>query len=155
LATTQQASAPTAIWVVDDHLPTAAAVAEIVRGLGHSARTFAAAELACQELDRASGRELCSVLITDLRMPGMDGLALLQRFRVQAPGVGVVVITAHGSIDDAVEAMRAGALDFLTKPLDVERVETVIRNAVVRSVLDAELACCRSASSCAWAAPTS
>ena len=137
MATTQQASAPTAIWVVDDHLPSAAAVAEIVRGLGHRPRTFAAAELAVAALEHASARELCSVLITDLRMPGMNGLALLQRFRVQAPGVGVVVITAHGSIDDAVEAMRAGALDFLTKPLDVERVETVIRNAVVRALLDA------------------
>src|SRR4029079_10117254 len=85
------------IWVVDDHLPTAAAVAEIVRGLGHSARTFAAAELACDALERASSAELCAVLITDLRMPGMDGMALLQRFRTRAPAVGVLVITAHGS----------------------------------------------------------
>jgi len=127
------------IWVVDDHLPTAAAVAEIVRGLGHSARTFAAAELACDALERASSAELCAVLITDLRMPGMDGMALLQRFRTRAPAVGVLVITAHGSIDDAVVAMRAGAFDFLTKPLAVERVETVVRNAVMRAVLDAEL----------------
>jgi DNA-binding NtrC family response regulator len=127
------------VWVVDDHLPTATAVAEIVRGLGHEVRAFASAEKACAALDGAADEEVCSVLVTDLRMPGMDGLALLQRFRLQAPGVGVVVITAHGSIDEAVEAMRAGALDFLTKPLDVERVESVIRNAIVRSVLDAEL----------------
>jgi len=127
------------VWIVDDHRPTAAAVAEIVRGLGHVPRTFAAAEMACDAVDHAAAGELCSVLITDLRMPGMDGLALLQRFRVCAPAVGVVVITAHGSIDDAVEAMRAGALDFLTKPLDVERVETVIRNAITRALLDAEL----------------
>jgi DNA-binding NtrC family response regulator len=127
------------VWVVDDHLPTATAVAEIVRGLGHRARSFAAAEMASDALEQAAAGELCSVLITDLRLPGMNGLTLLQRFRVRAPGVGVVVITAHGSIDDAVEAIRAGALDFLTKPLDVERVETVIRNAIVRSLLDAEL----------------
>jgi DNA-binding NtrC family response regulator len=127
------------VWVVDDHQPTAAAVAEIVRGLGHAPRVFANGEKACAALDAATEQDLCAVLVTDLRMPGLDGLALLQRFRLQAPGVGVVVITAHGSIDEAVEAMRAGALDFLTKPLDVERVESVIRNAIVRSVLDAEL----------------
>src|SRR4051812_12278777 len=126
------------VWVVDDHAPTASAVAEIVRGLGHVPRAFASAERACAVLEQSEDGELCSVLVTDLRMPGMDGMALLQRFRTRAPGVSVVVITAHGSIDDAVEAMRAGALDFLTKPLDVERVESVIRNAIVRSVLDAE-----------------
>jgi DNA-binding NtrC family response regulator len=126
------------VWVVDDHPATAVAVAEIVRGLGYAARTFPSAELACGALEQLDGDE-CSVLITDLRMPGMDGLALLNRFRVRAPTAGVVVITAHGSIDHAVDAMRAGALDFLTKPLDVERVEAVVRNAVVRAQLDGEL----------------
>ncbi|MEY2931403.1 MAG: Transcriptional regulatory protein ZraR [Pseudomonadota bacterium] len=131
--------ARTTVWVVDDHQPSAAAVAEIVRGLGYVPRTFGTAELAYVALEQAPASERCSVLLTDLRLPGMDGLALLQRFRIKAPGVGVVVITAHGSIDHAVEAMRAGAFDFLTKPLDVERVETVIRNTVVRASLDAEL----------------
>ena len=132
------------VWVVDDHSPTAAAVSEIVRGLGHSARAFAAGELACDALERASPEAVCTVLITDLRMPGMDGLALLQWFRARAPKVAVVMITAHGSIDDAVTAMRAGALDFLTKPLDVERVENVVRNAIQRAWLDAQLAEIRS-----------
>jgi two-component system response regulator HydG len=135
----QRTEASALVWVVDDHPQTASAVAEIVAGLGHEPQVFGSAELACAALEAASDGEACAVLVTDLRMPGMDGLALLRHFRARAPGVGVVVITAHGSIDDAVEAMRAGALDFLTKPLEVERVETVIRNAIVRALMDAEL----------------
>ncbi len=133
------------VWVVDDHRASAEAVAEIARGLGHAARTFGSAELATDALERALRAEsaadpLCAVLVTDLRLPGMSGLGLLAAFRSRAPGVSVVVVTAHGSIDDAVRAIQAGALDFLTKPLAVERVEAVLRNAIARAAVDAELA---------------
>ncbi len=127
------------VWVVDDHRSAADAIAEIARGLGFAARTFTTAELAADALTRAEGESPCEVLVTDVRLPGMDGLALLDLFRSRAPGVVVIVVTAHGSIDDAVRAMRAGAHDFLTKPLAVERVESVLRNGMARANIEAEL----------------
>jgi two-component system response regulator AtoC len=56
-------------------------------------------------------------VLTDLRMPGMDGMALLRRVREAQPETEVIVITAHGKVDSAVEAMRLGAFDYLQKPL--------------------------------------
>jgi DNA-binding NtrC family response regulator len=127
------------VWIVDDHRSAADAIAEIARGLGHTARTFATAELASEALAAAADHEVCEVLVSDVRLPGMDGLALLDLFRSRAPEVVVVVVTAHGSIDDAVRAMRAGAHDFLTKPLAVDRVEAVLRDGVARARIQAEL----------------
>src|ERR1044071_7545191 len=57
-----------------------------------------------------------AVVVTDLKMPGMDGMALLERIREFSPATQVIVITGHGSIEDAVAAMRQGAYDFISKP---------------------------------------
>ena len=62
------------------------------------------------------------LVLTDLRMDGMDGMDLLGRLRAEFPEIPVVMLTAHGSIEVAVEAMRHGAFDFLTKPFDKDRV---------------------------------
>ena len=66
------------------------------------------------------------MVLTDLRMPGDDGLALLRRIRNSGRDLPVVVMTAYGSVDTAVEALKAGALDFLTKPLSPEKVEDLL-----------------------------
>ncbi|MEQ1505020.1 MAG: sigma-54 dependent transcriptional regulator [Myxococcota bacterium] len=129
------------VWVVDDHRATADAVAEIARDLGFATRTFGTAEAALAALvaDRSDGNRGPEVLVTDLRLPGMDGLALLDQVRRTVADVSVVVVTAHGSIDEAVRAMRAGALDFLTKPLALERVEIVLRNAAALASVQRQL----------------
>lgn len=126
------------VWVVDDHRSAAVAVAEIANGLGFGARTFGTAEAAAEAL-AAAGETPCDLLVTDVRLPGMDGLALLDLVRSRAPTVVVVVVTAHGSIEDAVRAMRAGAHDFLTKPLVVERVEAVLKHGMARAQVNAEV----------------
>jgi len=60
----------------------------------------------------------CALVVTDLRMPRMDGMELLRRLAARAPAPRVVVITAHGSERQAVEAMKAGAYDYFRKPFD-------------------------------------
>ena len=75
-----------------------------------------------------SGEAACAILsesrpqlvLADLRMPGMDGLELLERIQVQRPGLPVIMLTAHGDIPDAVAATKAGAVEFLTKPVEPE-----------------------------------
>ena len=66
----------------------------------------------------AATEEACDVVLTDLKMPDMSGIQLLDALLKSQPNACVVLMTAHGSIDSAVEAMRRGAFDYLTKPLD-------------------------------------
>lgn len=73
------------------------------------------------------------LVLTDLRMPGMDGLELLARLRRDFPEVPVVMLTAFGSIDTAVEAMKRGAFDFLTKPFDKDKVVQTIHKALAQA----------------------
>ena len=69
------------------------------------------------------------LIVTDIRMPGLDGLDLLARVRAMQPDLAVVVLTAHGTIDSAVEAMRIGAADYLTKPFNRDQLKTAVRKA--------------------------
>jgi len=75
-------------------------------------------------------------IITDLRMPEMDGMALLQQVSTAYPKVPVVMITAHGTVDTAVEAMKVGAFDFVTKPFDSDQLRAVLRKAVNTALAD-------------------
>jgi DNA-binding NtrC family response regulator len=69
-------------------------------------------------------------LVTDIRMPGMDGLELFRHCRERHPGLPVILVTAYGRIEDAVEAMRAGAFDYILKPFDEAELLRVVGNAV-------------------------
>jgi len=77
----------------------------------------------------------CDVMVTDLRMPGLTGLDLLPKALALAPNLGVVLLTAHGDIDSAVLALRAGAYDFLTKPVDSDHLARVVAKGLERAAL--------------------
>ncbi len=90
-----------------------------------------------QALEVLSDRR-ADLVITDLKMPKMDGLALLARLRAQDPDAKVVMITAHGSEAAAVEAMKLGAYDYFPKPFDVDAVAQVVRRATAAVRLESE-----------------
>jgi len=75
------------------------------------------------------GRRRFDVVITDIKMPGMDGLELLRRIREVDPGVSIILITAYASVSTAVEALKAGAYDYLVKPFDPEELSRVVEKA--------------------------
>lgn len=70
------------------------------------------------------------LVITDLRMPGISGEEVLRKVTTETPGVPVIVLTGHGSIDSAVDAMRNGAYDFLTKPLNLDQLSLIVKRAL-------------------------
>lgn len=76
------------------------------------------------------GEKPVDVLLSDVRMPAMDGLTLLQRALARAPQPLCIMLTAYGSIELAVEAMRRGAYDFMTKPINLDRLEMVLQRAL-------------------------
>jgi DNA-binding NtrC family response regulator len=94
----------------------------------------ATAEEGLEQLDAAPAE----LVITDLRMPGIGGMEFIRRLKDTSPDTEVVVMTAYGSIDTAVEAMRCGAYDYLTKPIDRERFPIVVDKALERHALTTE-----------------
>jgi two-component system, NtrC family, response regulator HydG len=88
----------------------------------------------------------CDILLTDLRMPVMNGLALMKKAKEQRPDLVCIVMTAFASVETAVEAMKSGADDYLTKPLSFDAVEIVIARAMERLALKKELEMLRSKS---------
>lgn len=86
----------------------------------------------------SSGKEGLSIVskgdidlvVTDLRMDGMNGEEVLRRITTETPGIPVIVLTGHGSIDSAVEAMKNGAYDFLTKPLNLDQLNVIVKRAL-------------------------
>src|SRR5438132_10471317 len=93
-------------------------------------------ETASNGIDAASKLENAAVqaVITDLRMPGMDGLELLHHVRRTKPALPVIVLSAHGTVPTAVDAIKAGASDFLQKPFSHEALDEVLSKHVVAGV---------------------
>lgn len=103
-----------------------------LHGSGYEVVQSASAEEALKLADRAD------IIITDLRLPGMDGLSLLQALRRQNEQTPVIVMTAFSSVETAVDAMKAGAADFLTKPFSLDHMLTVVNKALELRSLRAE-----------------
>jgi two-component system response regulator HydG len=114
------------ILIVDDESNARNALAEILREEGYSCETAADG---FKGLGRFADFEP-DLLLTDLKMPGMDGVELLRRVRETSPGLPVIVMTAFGAVDTAVQAMRSGAIDYMTKPIRTDELLLVVERAL-------------------------
>ena len=116
------------ILIVDDDAVTCGLLADVLRDgdttvLGETDPRAALARLRDEPVD---------LVITDVNMPQLDGLSLLARLRDLQPDLPVIVMTAFGSIDTAVRAIGAGAIDYVSKPMDVDEVRANVRRALDR-----------------------
>ena len=110
------------ILIVDDDETIRTSLAEALAGPATDVRTVASAETALASLAEAQP----DIVLSDIRMPGMTGLALLKVLRQRAPGADVILMTAYDDMPTVVTAMREGAFDFLSKPLDLEELRRVL-----------------------------
>ena len=117
---------PPRVLVVDDDADTLLLLDEILTKEGYKVRTAEHAEAA---LNLVSGEEP-DVVITDIQMPRMDGLALLAELQRRLPQTLVVLATAFGSLKTAVDGIKAGAFDYLGKPFVVDDIRLVVRRAI-------------------------
>lgn len=126
------------ILIVDDDPAQRRILEETVKTFGHMTLTAESGE---QAIDVLKGEESGQIdlILLDLVMPGLDGMGVLDRLRPDPASPPVIVQTAHGSIDSAIGAMRAGATDFVVKPVSPERLEVSIKNALKISVLEGEI----------------
>jgi two-component system nitrogen regulation response regulator GlnG len=118
-------SEPLSVWVVDDDQSVRWVLERALRQAGMEARSFERAE----HLLEAIEAEQPDVLITDVRMPGMSGLALLERLQDISPGLPIIVITAHSDLDSAVAAYKGGAFEYLPKPFDIDEAIELVHKA--------------------------
>jgi len=114
------------VLVVDDDVAVGTVLVGLLRQAGMTATHVPGGEAAL----RALADDPADVVVTDLRMPGMDGMQLLAAIVARWPGLPVIVLTAHGTVALAVDAMRAGAADFLLKPFDREQIVYVVEKAM-------------------------
>src|SRR5918994_256481 len=122
------------ILIVDDEPGVRSALGGVLRDEGYDVDAFDSGE-AC--LDRLA-RHVYDVVLLDVWLPGMDGLATLARMRERQLDAQVVIISGHGNVESAVRAIKNGAFDFVEKPLSLEKTVLVVRNAMRQRHLEAE-----------------
>jgi DNA-binding NtrC family response regulator len=126
---------PEKVLIVEDEENARTGLAELVSAWGYRTET---AKDGLDALDKVIAWSPM-IVITDLKMPRMDGLELLERLADQPNQIAVVMLTAQGSIDSAVDAMKMGAYDYIQKPVDPTRLRAILQNAARQQGTEREL----------------
>mgnify|MGYP001812594247 CR=1 FL=1 len=113
------------VWVVDDDQSVRWVLEKALRQADMQARSFERAEHLLDAIEQGEP----DVLITDVRMPGMSGITLLERLRARSPELPIIVITAHSDLQNAVAAYKGGAFEYLPKPFDIDEAVELVRKA--------------------------
>jgi len=122
---------PNTVLIVDDEAPLRTSLTKILKKAGYEVMEAPSGEEALEIVRR----EPVSVVLTDLKMPGMDGVQLLRAIKAISPEAEVILMTAYGTIETAVEAMKEGAYDYIEKPLRRAKVLKTVANAMEKQVL--------------------
>jgi DNA-binding NtrC family response regulator len=114
------------ILLVDDDSAFRHVMSGELRRLGHDVTTASSGEEAVACLERQD----LEIVLLDLRLPGMHGLATLKAMRARNPSIEVIMLTGHGSIDTAIESIREGAFDYVTKPCPLDEIQIRVERAI-------------------------
>jgi len=120
---------PDQAWIVDDDRSIRWVLEKALQKAGIETRSFSNAD----DLLESLGRMQPEAIITDIRMPGMDGLALLKRLQDRHPDLPVIIMTAHSDLESAVSAFQGGAFEYLPKPFDVDEAVDRVRRACAQA----------------------
>ena len=114
------------VWVIDDDRSIRWVLEKALQKAQMEVRSFSSAEGVLDELSFG----LPDVVVTDVRMPGMDGLSLLAQIHEAHPDLPVIIMTAHSDLDSAVSAYQGGAFEYLPKPFDVDDAINLVKRAI-------------------------
>lgn len=117
------------VLIVDDELDFATTLAERLRLRGIEAHAVSGAD---EAMARIQGGSRPDVVLLDLKMPGIDGLATLNLIKQADPTIEAILLTGHGSTSAAIEGMRRGLFDYLMKPVDIGELAQKVRKAAAR-----------------------
>src|SRR5512135_2142347 len=127
--------APAQIWVIDDDASSRELLARVLGERGWTVEQLADGR---EALDRLAAGEKPDLVVSDIRMAEIGGLEVTEAFRRDAPDTPVILVTAFGNVDGAVEAIRRGAFDYVSKPYDVDAVQLTAARALEQRRLAAE-----------------
>ncbi|MFM8332939.1 MAG: sigma 54-interacting transcriptional regulator, partial [Candidatus Methylumidiphilus sp.] len=113
------------VWVVDDDRSIRWVLEKALQKASIQARCFPNASLLLDALETSRP----DAILTDIRMPGIDGLALLERLQAKQPDLPIIIMTAHSDLESAVSAFHGGAFEYLPKPFDVDEAVDLVRRA--------------------------
>lgn len=117
------------VWIVDDDRSIRWVLEKALEKAGIKTRSFSNADLLLEELNGI----IPDAIITDIRMPGLDGLSLLKRIQESYPGLPVIVMTAHSDLESAVSAFHGGAFEYLPKPFDIDEAVDRVQRACAQA----------------------
>lgn len=123
------------LLIVDDEKNIRLTVSHALEPLGYDIETAMNGEDALKKLEAGPEYEL---MLLDLKMPGMDGIEVLRHIAEHYPDTQVIIFSAHGTVDNAVEAMKLGAVDFIQKPFTPQEIRDVVTNVFERGWVDEE-----------------
>jgi DNA-binding NtrC family response regulator len=119
---------------VEDEKNTREGLEKFLEGLNYDVVTASNGQEALQKMEK----ERPDIVLTDLRMPGIDGMTLLEKVKVKYPETSVILLTAYGTVDNAVKAIKMGAFHYVTKPVNLEELEFLIKKALTQQSLQEE-----------------
>jgi two-component system OmpR family response regulator len=122
------------ILLVDDEVAFANNIAKLISKRGYEVVTVYDGESAVKAVDENE----FDVIVLDLKMPGLDGLATLKQIKKRQPKVEVIILTGHGSMDSGIDGIQLGAFDFIMKPVRFDDLHESIRQAFQRKVVHEE-----------------
>src|SRR5690606_20385522 len=117
------------VWIIDDDRSIRWVLEKALQQANIDTRVFDSGDSALNQLNR----EVPDAIISDIRMPGMDGLALLGNLHANHPQVPIIIMTAHSDLDSAVAAYQGGAFEYLPKPFDVDDAVAVTQRALAHA----------------------
>jgi len=130
------AGRPFEVLVVDDEADVRELLVEYFRDRGFEVSSAADGRAAITAIERAPAR--FGLIMTDLQLPGADGLAVLRAAKEVSPSSYVVIITGYASLDSAIQAVRFGAYDYLTKPFSLGQIDVIVNRLTDRMALETE-----------------
>ena len=122
------------ILIVDDEAGVRASLGAVLRDEGYSVDAVDSGEACLEQV----ARQAYDVILLDIWLPGIDGLAALERLRERRPDAQVIMISGHANIESAVRATKLGAFDFIEKPLSLDKTVLSVRNALRQRRLEVE-----------------
>jgi len=125
-----RAETSSTVFVVDDDPSVRKALARLMKSAGYAVETFASAR---EFLDSGRHQDTPGCLVLDVQMPGLNGLDLQQELNRFRPAPSIIFISGHGDIPMSVRAMKDGAVDFLTKPIDDQELLSAVQRGIVRN----------------------
>lgn len=114
------------ILIVDDEEGLREGLSKLLESEGYAALSAESGEQALQILQQSH----IDLVLTDMRMPGMDGIELLKKIRERHPNVGVIILTGYGQIESYIEAMNFGAIEYVSKPFKVNELKFIINKVL-------------------------